>query len=83
MADRPRRDRAAAAAARKKLADAEPVTALEGYLGNASELREEWPTMPLSRQAAIIARLDHAVIDPATPGRNTFDPSRISFIWRG
>ena len=33
--------------ARKKLATLNRVTALDGYLGNASELREEWPAMPL------------------------------------
>ena len=71
-------------AARKKLATLNRMTALEGYLGNTSELREEWAAMPLSRQAAIIAAtLDHAVIGPATPGRNTLDPSRITFVWRG
>jgi DNA invertase Pin-like site-specific DNA recombinase len=71
-------------AAKKKLATLNRVTALDGYLGNASELRKEWSSMPLSRQAAIIAAvLDHAVIAPATPGRNTLDPSRISFVWRG
>jgi DNA invertase Pin-like site-specific DNA recombinase len=71
-------------AARKKLAALNQASALDGYLGNANGLREEWETMPLSRQAAIIAAvLDHAVIGPATPGRNTLDPSRISFIWRG
>lgn len=71
-------------AARKKLATLNQVTALDGYLGNASELREQWPTMPLSRQAAIVAAvLDHAVIRPAIPGRNTLDPGRISLVWRG
>jgi DNA invertase Pin-like site-specific DNA recombinase len=71
-------------AARKKLATLNRVTALDGYLGNASELREEWPAMPLSRQAAIIAAtLDHAVIGPGIPGRNTLDPSRVTFVWRG
>lgn len=71
-------------AARKKLATLSQASALDGYLGNASVLREEWETMPLSRQAAIIAAvLDHAVIGPATPGRNSLDPSRISFTWRG
>jgi site-specific DNA recombinase len=71
-------------AARKKLATLNRVTALDGYLGNATELRAEWPSLPLSRQAAIVAAvLDHAVIGPATPGRNTIDPSRISFVWRG
>ncbi len=68
---------------RKKLSTLNRVDALDGYLGNASELRTAWPSMQLSRQAAIIAAvLDHAVIGPATPGRNTFDPSRISLIWR-
>jgi site-specific DNA recombinase len=71
-------------AARKKLATLNQVTALDGYLGSASELREEWESMPLSRQAAIIAAvLDHAVIDPATRGRNSFDPARVNFVWRG
>jgi site-specific DNA recombinase len=71
-------------AARKKLATLNRVSALDGYLGGASELRQEWETMPLSRQAAIIAAvLDHAVIAPAIRGRNTLDPSRITFVWRG
>lgn len=72
-------------AARKKLATLNRITALDGFLGNASELREEWPAMSLSRQAAIIAAtLDHAVIGPAaTRGRSTLDPSRITFVWRG
>jgi len=71
-------------AARKKLAALNRVSALDGYIGNASELRREWPDMPLSRQAAIIAAvLDHAVIAPATPGRNTLDPGRITPVWRG
>ena len=70
--------------ARKQLAMLNRITALDGYLGNASELRNEWPTMPLSRQAAIIAAtLDHAVIASATPGRNTLDPSRVTPVWRG
>ena len=71
-------------ASRKKLAALNQASALDGYLGNASELRSEWPTMPLSRQAAIIAAvLDHALIRPATPGRKTLDPGRIGLIWRG
>lgn len=71
-------------AARKKLATLNRVSALDGYLGGANELRQEWETMPLSRQAAIIAAvLDHAVIAPAIRGRNTLDPSRITFVWRG
>jgi site-specific DNA recombinase len=70
--------------ARKKLSALNRVTALDGYLGNASELRDEWSSIPLSRQTAIIAAvLDHAVIASATPGRNTLDPSRITFVWRG
>jgi site-specific DNA recombinase len=70
--------------ARKKLAALNQVTALDGYVGSASELRDEWPTMPLSRQAAIVAAvLDHAVIRSATPGRKTLDPARISLVWRG
>jgi DNA invertase Pin-like site-specific DNA recombinase len=71
-------------AARVKLATLNRASALDGYLGTADKLREEWPAMPLSRRAAIIAAvLDHAVIGPATPGRNTLDPSRISLLWRG
>lgn len=71
-------------AARKRLAMLNQVSAVDGYLGHASELRDEWPTMPLSRQAAIIAAvLDHAVIRSATPGRKTLDPARINLVWRG
>jgi hypothetical protein len=70
--------------ARKKLSALNRFTALDGFLGNANELREQWRTMPLSRQAAIIAAaLDHAVIAPAVPGRNSLDLARITFVWRG
>jgi len=34
-------------------------------------------------QTAIIRTvLDHLVVNPATPGRNTFDPDRFNPIWR-
>jgi transposase len=40
------------------------ATVLDGIVGNASELRRQWPTLNLNRQRAIVsALLDHAFFD--------------------
>jgi site-specific DNA recombinase len=57
---------------------------LDGILGHGDELRTSWESLPLTRQAAIVA----AVLDFATiaggEGRHTnaVDPNRISATWR-
>ena len=52
------------------------------YLGNIESLRDDWATLDLSRQRAIVATiLDSVRVGPAVRGRNVFDPSRLSFTW--
>ena len=54
-----------------------------GQIGNSTELRERWSTLPLTRQHAIVAAvLDHIVVAPARRGYNRFDPSRFTPVWR-
>ncbi len=68
---------------KKKLARMTQTTALDGYLGNASALREHWADLPLTRQQAIVAAvLDHVAVLPAVRGRNRFDPQRFKPVWR-
>ena len=59
------------------------TAALAGLPGNASQLRNEWSALNLTRQAAIVsAILDHALIDPGQPGSRALDPSRVRAVWR-
>lgn len=70
--------------ARKQLGRLTRTTALAGQIGHATELRERWATLPLTRQHAIVAAvLDHITVAPAArPGYNKFDPGRFTPIWR-
>ena len=69
--------------AKKHLSRLGRVSALDGHLGDASALRQTWPTLPLSRQHAIVgAVLDHLVVNPGRRGYNRFDPERFTPIWR-
>lgn len=59
------------------------TTALDGLIGNATELRESWESLNLTRQAAIVgAVLDFATVGPGTPGARALDPNRIIPTWR-
>jgi hypothetical protein len=59
------------------------VAPISDYVGNASSLRADWDTLDLSRQQAIMtAVLDSATVGPAVRGRNFFDPSRLTPVWR-
>lgn len=70
-------------AARRRLARVSRADALDGHVGHGVELRERWPSLPLTRQRAIVAAvLDHAVVGPGKPGTNRLDPSRVEPIWR-
>lgn len=70
-------------ATKKQLARLSRFSALDGHVGNGAALRETWPTLPLSRQRAIVAAiLDHAVISPGRRGYNRFDPVRVTPVWR-
>ena len=58
--------------------------AVAEYIGRGDELRQQWQTLNLSRQVAIVkALLDYATILPATaPGRRGLDPDRVVPTWR-
>lgn len=67
----------------RRLARHTRTDALNGFIGNATELRSRWTDLNLTRQAAIIgAILDHAVIGPGTRGARELDPSRVGPMWR-
>ena len=69
--------------ARKRLSRLNRTTALDGHVGNGSDLREKWAGLPLTRQHAIVAAvLDHVVVGPGRRGYNKFDPSRFTPVWR-
>jgi site-specific DNA recombinase len=69
--------------AESKLGRMSNSDALAGVIGNGGELRREWATLNLTRQHAIVrAVLDHAVVNPATPGVQAFDPDRVDLVWR-
>jgi site-specific DNA recombinase len=57
--------------------------ALANYMGHGAQLREQWDSLNLSRQVAIVrAIVDHIVINPATRATNRLDPSRVAPVWR-
>jgi hypothetical protein len=56
---------------------------IAGLAGQGAELRRQWGTLNLTRQAAIVAAvLDHAVIGPGDPAARSFDPARVTPVWR-
>lgn len=60
--------------------DLVPVIPLVGHDGEA---RREWPMMPISRRSAIVSALiTEVTIQPGTPGRKPFDPTRVNLAWR-
>ena len=68
--------------ANRSLARLTHSDALDGLVGNGSELRRRWAELNLTRQAAIVAAiLDHAAIGPRTAS-NRFDPNRVELVWR-
>jgi hypothetical protein len=70
-------------AARKQLAKTSRSNVLDGYAGNAAALREQWDSLDLSQQHAIVpAVLDHVTVGPGRRGYNRFDESRLTAVWR-
>ncbi len=68
---------------RTQLSTATRTDALADLPGNAGQLRQQWATLNLTRQAAIIsAVLDHAVIAPGQSGSRELDPGRVRAVWR-
>ena len=71
------------AAARRRLSTVTRRDAIADYLDGTADARTEWPTRTLNRQRSIVsAVLDRAVVDPAVPGRGTFDERRVRAVWR-
>jgi DNA invertase Pin-like site-specific DNA recombinase len=69
--------------AKKRLAALNRTTALLPFLADAARVREQWQAMTLTRQQQIVAALlEHVVVGPAVRGRNRFDHSRLTAIWR-
>lgn len=69
--------------AKGRLSRMQRTTVLDGVVGNASQLRGQWPALNLNRQRAIVAAvLDHAVVGPGQRGGNRFDPDRVRPVWR-
>lgn len=69
--------------AERHFARATETDALSGLVGNGNTLREQWDTLNLSRQHAIIsAVVDHVVIAPPTGNPGVFDPARVQPVWR-
>jgi site-specific DNA recombinase len=70
-------------AARKQLGKVSRTTVLDGFVGNAAALREQWASLDLTRQHAIVeAVLAHVVVGPGRRGYNRFDESRLRPVWR-
>lgn len=71
------------ARAKKRVARFSRAPLIDEYVGHSSRLRKRWDSLNLDRQRAIIAAvLDHAIVGPAVRGRKTFDPSRITPVWK-
>jgi site-specific DNA recombinase len=67
----------------RRLEQATQTDALHGLPGAGAGLRATWATLPLTRQAAVIAAvLDHAVITPAGTRARTVDLDRVHPVWR-
>jgi site-specific DNA recombinase len=71
-------------AAERQLSQITGDHALDGILGRGDELRSSWESLPLTRQAAIVAAvLDYGTIAPAPTRKGPgVDLSRVSATWR-
>jgi len=69
--------------AKKRVAKFSRAPLIDEYVGHSNRLRDRWADLNLDRQRAIIAAvLDHAIVGPAVRGRKTFDPSRVTPVWK-
>ncbi|MDD9206752.1 recombinase family protein [Georgenia sp. 10Sc9-8] len=69
--------------AERQLQRASGTPAVDEWVGKGKELADRWATLPLERQALIMAAvLDHAVISPGVPGARGLDPDRVHPVWR-
>lgn len=69
--------------ARRAIGRLTGAAAVADYVDRPGMLDRDWPTLSLPSQRAIVAAvLDHAVIGPGVRGRNRFDPSRVTPVWK-
>jgi hypothetical protein len=74
---------AAIESAERRLAHQTGTSQLRGLAGQGSALRQQWDSLNLGRQHAIIAAvLDHAVISAGKAGARALDPARVQPVWR-
>lgn len=67
----------------RRLAQLTATDALAGWTGNGGQLRDQWSSLNLSRQAAIVrAVVDRVIIHPGQLGARTLDPDRVQPFWR-
>jgi DNA invertase Pin-like site-specific DNA recombinase len=67
----------------RRLPQRTSTDALTGWTGNGDALREQWSSLNLTRQAAIVAAvLDRVVISPGQLGARSLDPERVQPVWR-
>ena len=70
-------------ATRRQLASASQTTAIDSWVGNATQLRERWEGLNLTQHAAIIKTLlDHASVGEVPGNRATFTVERVAPVWR-
>ena len=66
----------------RRLARAAGTSVLTGLVGHGGALREQWGTLNLDRQVAIVRTvLADAVIAAGTPGARSLDPARVMPRW--
>lgn len=54
------------------------------YIGDPGALEAAWPEMGSSQRRTVLRGLiDHIVVRRATVGQRVFDPTRLTFRWRG
>lgn len=67
------------AAAHKQIATARRRSVLEAY----GDLRADWQSMTLDQRRAVLGEvIEHVVVGPAVKGRKTYDPARLTLVWR-
>lgn len=67
----------------RRLAQVTNNDALDGLVRNGAELRDQWSTLNLQRQAAIVrAIVDRITIGPVVTRGPHFDPDRVTIHWR-
>ena len=68
---------------KRRLSRVSATHRIDEFVGKSEVLRDAWTDLDLTRQQAIVATvLDHFVVNPAVPGRNTFDTERFTPNWR-